>query len=143
MDDARAMMAVNNNQAYRDSLLSETLQDRGLSNSHHSRLKMFSTLSITVRREAKAAARVTLGARAFSVTPDAAAGGSSYENYSETSKTYDNFRAPIGLDILRKALADNAALRGMKVIEIGLLGTHIRTHTHPPPSTHTLVLTRI
>ena len=103
---------------------------------------MFSTLSITVRREAKAAARVTLGARAFSVTPDAAAGGSSYENYSETSKTYDNFRAPIGLDILRKALADNAALRGMKVIEIGLF-PHIRTNSHPPPSTHTLVLTRV
>ena len=90
---------------------------------------MFSTLSITVRREAKAAARISLGARAatakFSSTPDAAAGGSSYENYSETSKTYDNFRAPIGLDILRKALADNAALRGMKVIHLAL--------SSPPP----------
>ena len=53
--------------------------------------------------------------------PDAASGGSSYENYSETSKTYDNFRAPIGIDILRKALSYNAALRGIKVTDYSLL----------------------
>ena len=47
--------------------------------------------------------------------------GSSYENYSDTSKTYDNFREPIGLDILRKALADNAALRGLAVTDYSLL----------------------
>ena len=47
--------------------------------------------------------------------------GSSYENYSETSKTYDNFRAPIGLEILRKALALNANRRDMGVDEMSLL----------------------
>ena len=72
----------------------------------------------------------------FSSTPDAAAGGSSYENYSETSKTYDNFRAPIGLDILRKALADNAALRGMKVIHLALSSPPPHPITTPSPPHH-------
>lgn len=84
---------------------------------------MFARLTITARQPAS---RVAVGARAvarakFGATPDAAAGGSSYENYSETSKTYDNFREPIGLDILRKALADNAALRGLAVTDYSLL----------------------
>jgi SAM-dependent methyltransferase len=35
-------------------------------------------------------------------------GGSSYEDYSKTSRHYDNFRRPIGLDVIRDALEANA-----------------------------------
>ena len=47
--------------------------------------------------------------------------GSSYENYSVTSKTYDAYRAPIGLDVLRKAMADNAGLRSLSMSDLYLL----------------------
>ena len=39
-------------------------------------------------------------------------GGSSYEDYTSTSSTYDGYRRPIGLDIITNALTANASLRG-------------------------------
>lgn len=44
-----------------------------------------------------------------------------YENYNETSKVYDNFRVPVGLDILRQALQENAASQGAAVKDLSLL----------------------
>ena len=43
--------------------------------------------------------------------------GSSYENYNETSKTYDNFRAPVGMNIMHDALARTATQAGLGSIK--------------------------
>lgn len=45
----------------------------------------------------------------------------SYEDYDATSQIYDNYRVPVGLDVLRRALQDNAASQGMEVKDVSLL----------------------
>mmetsp|Transcript_8396 Transcript_8396/g.9763 ORF Transcript_8396/g.9763 Transcript_8396/m.9763 type:complete len:346 (-) Transcript_8396:664-1701(-) len=46
---------------------------------------------------------------------------SQYEDYNKTSKTYDQFRSPIGLEAIRKAMAANANLRGIPLKDYTLL----------------------
>lgn len=65
--------------------------------------------------------RTALLARNFSANAHDAMTGSSYENYSETSKTYDAYRLPISLDLFRNAFGEVAARMSKPASALDLL----------------------
>jgi ubiquinone/menaquinone biosynthesis C-methylase UbiE len=59
--------------------------------------------------------------RVLKTAGEGSIGHDEYENYNETSKTYDNVRRPIGVDIIERAMAKVAQAQSKPVKDLRLL----------------------